>query len=98
MSSVRGPAGLPWTVTARYDPFSFETHSAVNMPGTLTKGVSIAGASLVHGRTTGAADAPLPRVERYACNSPLPPFNAAGLVQPAICSCAATLPNLEFAG
>src|SRR5260370_40382334 len=83
MSLVRGPAGSPCTVTARYDPPGFETHSAVSSPGTLTNGVSTSFAGVTHG--PGSFDAVLtmlPFADRYDCSSPLPPPSAAGFVQP----------------
>ena len=38
ISSARGSAGSPWTVTSRYELRSLDTHCAVRSPGTLTKG------------------------------------------------------------
>src|SRR6185369_2447665 len=98
MSSVRGSDGSPCTVMARYVPFSFDTHSAVSSPGTLTKGVLIGCAGVTHGR--GSADEPLPRPAdaRYECKAPLPPPSAAGLAQAAAMPSPATRANLLFAG
>src|SRR5207248_1602706 len=99
MSSVRGSAGLPWTVTSRYEPLSFDTHCAVSRPGTLTNGVSIGLGGVTHGR--GSAEDPVtlrPAADRYAWSSPLPPPSAAGFVQAACSVSPATRPNREFDG
>src|SRR5262245_1446091 len=100
MSLVRGPAGSPWTVTARYEPLSLATHSAVSIPATLTKGVLIGCDGFTH--SLGVASAfdtmPLPFAPRYACSSPLPPASAAGLVQPEIMFSPGTLPKRLLAG
>src|SRR5262245_8335683 len=98
MSSVRGSAGSPWTFSARYDPFSFETHSADSNPGTLTNGVLIGCSEGAHG--LGAAEevfAFLPAA-RYACNAPTPPPSAAGFVQAAAIPSPGARPKREFAG
>src|SRR6185295_3355471 len=101
MSSVRGSAGLAWTVTSRYEPFSFTTHWDVSRPGTLTNGVSIgfAGAGVTH--ACGAADDPEilgPPADRYAWSAPLPPPSAAGFTQAACMSAPGTRPKRLFSG
>src|SRR5690349_7941283 len=83
ISSVRGSDGLPLVVIARYEPASLLTHSPVSNPGKLTNGVSIF-APVAQGLGCAASVlTPLEPVERYACMSALPPFNAAGLMHAA---------------
>src|SRR5471030_894535 len=99
MSSARGSAGSPCTVTSRYEPFSLDTHCAVNRPGTLTNGVSIGLGGVTHAR--GSADDPTilrPADARYACSSPLPPPSAAGFTHAACMPSPCTRPKREFAG
>src|SRR5262245_45634078 len=98
MSSVRGSAGLPWTVTSRYVAFSFDLHSAVSSPGTLTHGVSILRSGATQGFGGVVPTIVRPSVERYACKFPDPPPSAAGLVQAAIMPGAVTFPKRVFAG
>src|SRR5580765_6329825 len=98
MSSTRGSAGLPCTVTSRYDPLSLATPWAVSKPGALTNGVSIGLAGVTHGR--GSAGDPTmlrPAAERYACSSPLPPPSAAGFTHAACMVSACTRPKRELA-
>src|SRR4029453_3383331 len=94
MSSVRGSAGLPWTVTSRYEPFSLATHCAGSRPGTLTNGVSMAFGGFVHGPGSAADPTMLrPAAERYARSAPLPPPSAGGLAHAAIMFSSPTRPN-----
>src|SRR5262245_12779196 len=99
MSSVRGSAGLPCTVTSRYEPFSFDTHAAVSRPGTLTNGVSIVLPVVTHG--FGWAEDPVmlwPPLDRYACSAPLPPPSAAGLAHAACMFSPCTRPKRVLSG
>src|SRR5690349_18792804 len=99
MSSTRGSAGLPCTVTSRYEPLSFDTHCAVSNPGTLTNGVSIVFAGITQGFGSAAEPTMLrPDDARYACRSPLPPPSAAGFAHAAIMFSPCTRPNREFSG
>src|SRR2546429_583850 len=98
MSSTRGSAVTPLTVTFRYVAFSLVAHSADKSPGTLTYGVSMVGGGVVHGRGGALPTIKLPVVERYECSTPLPPPSAAGFVHAATISGSATLPNNVLAG
>src|SRR5213076_1227456 len=64
----------------------------------LTQGVSIGCSGTTHGRGVDIPVMVRPVVEKYACNAPLPPPSAAGLVHPATMLPSATLPNSELAG
>src|SRR5580704_1940143 len=101
MSWVRVLPGSECTVMARYDPCSFETHSALSIPGTLTKNVSMGCGGVTHeGGSADIALTILPPIPagKYACNSPLPPLSAAGFVQPAAIASSFTRPKRLFAG
>src|SRR5689334_16326349 len=99
MSSTRGSAGFPCTVSSRYENFSLDTHLAVSSPGTLTNGVSIVFAGVTHGFGSAADPTMLrPADERYACNSPLPPPSAAGFAHAATMFSPCTRPKREFSG
>src|SRR5262245_11104278 len=99
ISSVRASAGSPWTLIARYEPASFETHSAVSKPGTLTNGVSIFFSGVTHGFGGNEEElTPFTPVERYECSSPLPPPSAAGLTHAAAIPSTCTRPKRELAG
>ena len=99
MSSTRGSAGSPWTVTSRYPlAFSFDAHFAVNNPGTLTHGVSIGCSGVTHGLGGIVLVIVRPVLSRYACSSPLPPPSAAGFVHAATMVGSATLPKSVLAG
>src|SRR5437764_501617 len=98
MSSVRGSAGFPWTVTSRYVAFSLDLHSAVSKPGTLTQGVSIGRSGTTQGIGRVVPTIVRPSVERYACKVPLPPLSAAGLVHAATMFGSVTLPNRVLPG
>jgi hypothetical protein len=99
ISLARGPAGSPWTLTAKYVPLSLETHSAVIKPGKLTKGVSmgLAGVTQAGGHVSAPAKNP-PCVPKYACSSPLPPASDAGFVHAAIMFSPGALPKRVLAG
>src|SRR6185436_13376172 len=98
MSSVRGSAGSPWTVISRYVAFSFDLHSDVSNPGTLTKGVSTFRSGVTHGAGLLLPTIDVPSVDRYAWSVPLPPPSAAGFVHAATMSGVVTRPNSVFAG
>src|SRR5215510_14527380 len=98
MSSVRGSAGSPWTVSSRYVAFSFALHCAVNSPGTLTQGVSIGRSGFTHGFGGTVPTIVRPSVDRYACRTPLPPPSATGFVQAAIMLGSVTFPKRVLAG
>src|SRR5262245_26886899 len=98
MSLVRGPDGSPCTVTSRYVAFSFDLHSAVSKPGTLTHGVSMGRSGTTQGFLGLTPTIVRPSAAKYACRFPVPPARAAGFVHPASMSVAATLPKRVFAG
>src|SRR5262245_22713244 len=98
MSSTRASDGFPFTVTSRNVAFSFVAHFAVNMPGTLTHGVSIDCSGVTQGFSCGVLVMVLPVRSRYARSSPLPPASAAGLVHAAAMFGSATFPKSVLAG
>src|SRR5262245_53362363 len=98
MSLVRGPDGSPCTVTSRYVAFSFDLHSAVSKPGTLTHGVSMGRSGTTHGFLGLTPTIVRPSAARYACRFPLPPVRAVGLVHPATMLACVTLPKRVLAG
>src|SRR3954471_12343717 len=98
MSSTRGSAGSPWTVTSRNVAFSLVEHFAVSSPGTLTHGVSIAAPEATHGLIVGVLVIVRPVASRYACSVPLPPPSAAGFTHAAVRFGSGTLPKSVFDG
>src|SRR5262249_25132310 len=98
MSSVRGSAALPCTVTSRYVAFSFDLHCAVSNPGTLTQGVLMGRSGVTQGFGGVVPTIVRPSVERSACKTPLPPLSAAGFVQAATKLVSLTLPKRVLDG
>src|SRR6476659_4032847 len=98
MSSIRGSAGSPCTVTSRYVAFSFDLHSDVSRPGTLTHGVSIGTAGTTHGFGAVVPTIVRPSRAKYECRFPLPPASAAGFVHAATMPDCVTFPKRVLAG
>src|SRR5687768_7874071 len=98
MSSVRGSLGSALTCTDRKVPESFDTHSAVSKPGTLTNGVETLRSGVTQGFGAAADDAMKRPFDKYACNWPLPPRSAAGFTHAAAMFSPCALPNRELAG
>ena len=79
-------------------PASFDTHSAVSNPGTLTNGVVTLCSGVTHGFGAAADDAMKRPFDKYACSWPLPPPSAAGFTHAAAMFSPCALPKREFAG